>query len=374
MIKETFGENMNLLTPATKDVKTFEINVPQEVLNDLKERLARTRWTDQVEGAGWDYGTNLEYIKELTNYWQNQYDWRKQEAILNGFAQFRVAIDGFGIHFIHERGKGPEPMPIIISHGWPSSFSEMVKIIPLLTDPGKYGGDPADSFDVVVPSLPGFGFSDRPGQRGMNLFSISDLWAKLMTDVLGYKKFAAAGGDIGCLVTKVLAQTHSEPLIGIHLIGTGLPLGNIPTDLSEAEKQYLGGFQQWAASEGAYSMLQSTKPQTLSYGLNDSPVGLAAWIIEKFRAWSDCNGEVEKRFSKDELLNNIMVYWLTGTIGSSVRTYFEMSQPSPLIPKMAEFIKVPTGVIVFPKDLGAMPPKEWGERCMNIPLVSINFC
>ncbi len=346
-------------------VQSFQVNVPQTVLDDLRERLARTRWPDEVEGAGWDYGTDLGYLKTLAAYWRNQFDWRAQEALLNRFAQFRADIHGFGIHFIHARGKGPKPMPIIITHGWPSSFFQMFKIIPLLTDPARHGGDPADSFDVIVPSLPGFGFSDRPHERGMTLARTAELWGRLMTEVLGYQRFAAAGGDLGSGVTRLLAFAHPDLVVGIHLTDVGYPSSSSgQSDLSEAEKQYLSAVQQWVMREGAYAMLQSTKPQTLAYGLNDSPMGLAAWIVEKFRSWSGCDGDVERSFSKDEMLTNIMIYWVTETINSSVRMYYEnRHQSSPLKP--GQHIDVPAGVALFPKEL-ALPPREWTERSLRV--------
>jgi pimeloyl-ACP methyl ester carboxylesterase len=349
-------------------LESFTINIPQATLDDLRERLAQTRWPDEVEGAGWDYGTNLQYMKELTDYWQHQYDWRKHEAELNTFAQFKAEVDGVGIHFIHERGKGPNPTPIILLHGWPDSFYRMHKIIPLLIDPASYGGDPADSFDVIVPSLPGFGFSDRPRERGTTSIRTTELLARLMTDVLGYKRFAAAGGDIGSRVTRLLALAHPESLIGIHLTDVGFPREiAFPPDLSNpstAEQQFLGSVQRWFMQEGAYAMLQSTKPQTLAYGLNDSPVGLAAWIVEKFRAWSDCGGDIEQRFSKDELLNNIMIYWVTGTISSSARLYYDDGHAAPQL-KQGQYIEVPAGVATFPKDL-TLPPRELGERYLRV--------
>ena len=343
-------------------IQPFTITIAQSTLDDLRDRLAHTRWPDEVQGAEWDYGTNLDYLKALAAYWQHEFDWRKQEVKLNQFAQFRADIDGFGIHFIHERGKGPNPLPIILTHGWPDSFYRMHKIIPLLTDPASHGGDPADSFDVIVPSLPGFGFSDRPHERGMTRERTAELWARLMTEALGYRRFAAAGGDIGSGVTQLLALAHPDLLVGIHLTDVGHPLSDAQSDLSEAEKQYLSAVQQWVRREGAYAMIQSTRPQTLAYGLNDSPVGLAAWIVEKFRAWSDCDGDVERRFSKDELLTNVMIYWVTETINSSVRTYYEVSPP-PLSP--GQHIEVPAGVALFPKDI-SLPPREWAERSLRV--------
>jgi len=345
-------------------IESFTMNISQATLDDLHNRLTHTRWPDEIEGAEWDYGTNLDYLKSLVSYWQNQFDWRAQEARLNQFAQFRAEVDGLGIHFIHERGKGPHPLPLILTHGWPDSFFRMYKIIPMLTDPARYGGDPADSFDLIVPSLPGYGFSDRPHERGMSSMRTAELWARLMTEVLGYRRFAAAGGDIGSGVTRFLAVAHPDLLVGIHLTDVGLPLNSELPDLSEAEKQYLSAVQQWRMQEGAYAMMHSTKPQTLAYGLNDSPVGLAAWILEKFRAWSDCDGDVERRFSKDELLTNIMIYWVTETINSSVRMYYENIRMSPPL-KAGQHIKVPAGVALFSKDI-LLPPRELAERSLRI--------
>ncbi len=345
-------------------VEAFTINISQATLDHLHNRLAHTRWPDEIEGAGWNYGTNLDYLKSLVTYWQNHFDWRAQEARLNQFAQFRAEIDGFGIHFIHEHGKGPHPLPLILTHGWPDSFFRMYKIIPMLADPASYGGNPTDSFDVIVPSLPGYGFSDRPRERGMTQSRTAELWAQLMTDVLGYRRFTAAGGDVGGGVTRWLAVAHPDLLVGIHLTDVGLPVNSEMPDLSETEKQYLSAVQQWRMQEGAYGMLHSTKPQTLAYGLNDSPVGLAAWILEKFRSWSDCDGDVERRFSKDELLTNIMIYWVTETINSSMRMYYETIRMSPPL-KSGQHIEVPAGVAIFPKEV-LLPPREWVERSLRV--------
>ncbi len=345
-------------------IQPFKINIPQATLDDLRERLSRTRWPDEVEGAGWDYGTNLDYLKSLVDYWQHGFDWRAQEAKLNQFAQFRARVDGLGIHFIHERGKGPDPRPLILTHGWPDSFYRMYKIIPMLTDPARYGSEPTDSFDVIVPSLPGFGFSDRPRERGITPTRTAELWAQLMTNVLGYQRFAAAGGDWGSAVTRFLAFLYPDRLIGIHLTDAGYPINPGLSDLSEAEKQYLSTVQQWVMSEGAYAMIQSTKPQSLAYGLNDSPTGLAGWIVEKFRTWSDCAGDVERRFSKDELLTNIMIYWVSETINASMRTYYESRHTSSAL-QPGQRIEVPAGVAIFPKDL-VPAPREWAEHYLRI--------
>ncbi|MGL4609838.1 MAG: epoxide hydrolase family protein [Trueperaceae bacterium] len=347
------------------NVTPFTINVSQEVLEDLQYRLANTRWPDEADGAGWEYGTNLGYMKELVDYWQNEYDWREQEAKLNTFKQFKADVDGTEIHFIHERGKGPNPTPLLLLHGWPDSFYRFYKLIPMLTDPSSFGGDPDHSFDVIVPSLPGFGFSEKSEVKSTRA---AELLTTLMTDVLGYEKFGVHGGDIGARVTRLIAATHPESLLGIHMTDIGFP-GDISftPDLSNpspAEQGFLGSVQGWFFQEGAYAMLQSTKPQTISYSLNDSPVGLAAWIVEKFRSWSDCNGTIEACYSEDELLTNIMIYWLTETISSSARLYYEDARSGPQL-QAGQYLEVPAGVATFPKDL-TVPPRETGERFLRV--------
>ncbi len=346
-------------------VEKFHIQVEEKVLNDLRAKLGQVRWPDQMVGAEWEQGTELSYLQSLVAYWRDSFNWRQQEAELNRLAHFRSEVDGLSIHFIHERGVGPSPLPIILTHGWPDSFTRYQKIIPLLTDPASHGGDPMDSFDVIVPSIPGFGFSSRPNLRGVNSFQVAELWAKLMTKELGYPRFAAAGGDIGSGVTRYLAAAHPELLVGIHLTDIGIlrdllaPSGR--TDLTERELRYRSIATGWIAREGAYMSLQSTKPQTLAYGLSDSPVGLAGWIVEKFRTWSDCGGDLGRSFTKDELLTNIMIYWLTGTIGSSTRMYYENSHTLPPL----GHIDVPTGIALFPADI-LLPPQECAERRLNI--------
>jgi pimeloyl-ACP methyl ester carboxylesterase len=347
------------------DVQPFDIEVPQARLDDLRERLARTRWPDEIRDAGWDYGTNLSYLKELVDYWRTGFDWRAQEKALNAFAHFRANIDGLDIHFIHERGHGPNPTPLIITHGWPSTFYQMHKLIPLLTDPARCGADPADAFDVVVPSLPGYGFSTRPTERGMSKSGIARIWSRLMTEGLGYTRFGAQGGDIGTGITTSLALLFPEQLIGIHLTDPAWPyLGPGTRDLSAAERAYDEDEARWQRDEGAYGELQATKPQTLAYGLNDSPAGLAAWIVEKFRAWGDCDGDVERSFTKDELLTNLTIYWATETINSSIRLYYE-SRRNPAPFKQGERVTVPTAFAIFPKDID-QPPREWAERSYNV--------
>jgi len=345
-------------------IQPFSVDIPQATLDDLRERLARTRWPDEVEGAGWDYGTNVAYLKELVAYWQHTFDWRVQEARLNQFAQFKTDIDGLLIHFIHERGKGPNPLPIILTHGWPDSFYRMHKIIPMLTDPESFGGNAADSFDVIVPSIPGFGFSDSVRKPGWTVKQTAELWGSLMRDVLGYQRYAAAGGDGGSPISQLLALNNPASVIGIHLTDPGFQatMNLDPSSLTPAEQQYLGAMQQRFFQEGGYVMIQSTRPQTLAYGLNDSPVGLAAWIIEKFYGWSDIDGDLEREYTKDELLTNIMIYWVTQTINPSIRSYYEESHAPSLKP--GQRVEVPVAMALFPKD--TPPPRALAERTLRI--------
>lgn len=346
-------------------IERFYIHVSDEILDDLKYRLYHIRWPEQLENIGWERGTELSYLKSLVSYWRDHYDWREQEAELNRFSQFCCNIDGIDVHFIHERGKGPNPMPIILTHGWPDSYLRYQKIIPLLTDPASHGGDPEDAFDVIVPSLPGFGFSGRPTKSGVNNFQVSEMWVKLMTTELGYTKFAAAGGDIGSGVTRYLASNHPELLFGIHLTDIGIIRDLMTlsdhTKLGEEELRYKKNAAEWIAQEGGYMTVQSTRPQTLAYGLSDSPAGLAGWMIEKFRAWSDCKGNLQQRFTEDELITHIMIYWVTNTVGSAAHMYYENSHSLPPL----GYIEVPTGIALLPADI-LSPPKAWAMRNLNV--------
>ena len=345
----------------------FEVHIGDDVLEDLHRRLDATRWPDELPGTGWDYGSNMDYMKELVDYWRNDFDWRAQERLINSFSHFKAPVGGLGIHFIHERGQGPNPMPLVITHGWPGTFFEMHKIIPLLVDPASHGGDPGDSFDVVAPSLPGFGFSDHATERGMEVAKTAALWDELMTGVLDYPRFAAHGGDIGAGVTSRLGRGHAGSLIGIHLTSVTRPipyLGDGSQELSNAEKTHMREREEWQNAEGGYAHIQGTKPQTLAYGLNDSPVGLAAWIVEKYRSWSDCEGDVERRFSKDELLTTVTLYWATESISSSTRMYKE-NQRYTWTMERDEKIDVPTGVAAFPAEI-SRPPREWAERSYDL--------
>lgn len=335
-------------------VQPFTINVPQAVLDDLQSRLQSTRWADDAEGSGWDYGVDAEYLKSYVNYWQNEYNWREQEASLNALPQFRAEIDGVGIHFIHVRGKGPNPTPIILTHGWPDSFYRFHKVIPMLTDPASFGGDVNVSFDMVVPSIPGFGFSDRVP---MSEERVADLWVKLMRE-LGYESFAAAGGDVGAIITKALGYKYPEVVTAVHLTDVGYPGPDTDfASLSPAEMEFAGFIEGWWMQNGAYAMLQMTKPQTLAYALNDSPVGMAAWMMNLI------GGDIEKRISRDDLITNTMIYWVSQTIGSSIRSYRESAQAQALIPA-GEKVEVPTAVAHAKLD--APLPREWAERQVNL--------
>jgi pimeloyl-ACP methyl ester carboxylesterase len=347
-------------------IEPFSIPYSEEAVDDLRARLARTRWPDEIPGSGWEYGIGLDYMREICHYWREQFDWKAQVEKLSTLHHYRYTTQGIGIHFIHERGRGPAPMPLVITHGWPGSFLEMLKIIPLLSDPASYGGDPADSFDVVVPSLPGFGFSDRPAQRGMNTFRIAELWAGLMQE-LGYQRFAAQGGDFGANVSTILGLRQADHVLGIHLNyipGSYKPALGAGSKLTEAEQAFLKDEERWYDEWGAYAHIQRTTPQTVAYGLNDSPAALAAWILEKFRDWADCDGDLERRFTKDELLCNVTLYWMTETIHSSCRLYREASQ-APLHFAKGDYVHVPCGVAFFPKE-APFPPRTWVERGYNI--------
>jgi pimeloyl-ACP methyl ester carboxylesterase len=356
-------------------VERFRVAVPQATLDDLAERLARTRWPGELDGPGWEDGTSPAFLRELVAWWQGGFDWRAQEAAINRFPQFRATVDGVGLHFVHVRGKGSAPLPLVLTHGWPSTFYELLPLVPLLTDPVGHGGDPADAFDLVIPSLPGYGFSDPLKGRG-SANRVPGLWARLMTEVLGYGRFGAHGGDIGAMVANRLALEHPERLVGIHVTRAAEPyVGPGAAPLTEAEQALLAARARWHEREGGYAHLQRTRPQTLAYGLADSPVGLAAWILEKWWAWSDCGGDVVRRFTKDQLLTTVMLYWVTGTIGSSFRFHQEWalgaaSQPQawagrdevpagvvrPLGPD--ERIQVPAAVALFDYPC----PREWAER------------
>tara|TARA_B100000586_G_scaffold228230_1_gene176377 strand:+ start:1107 stop:2267 length:1161 start_codon:yes stop_codon:yes gene_type:complete len=353
------------MTPGSNPIDPFEIHVEDEVIEDLIERISRTRWPGEITDSGWDYGSNLSYVMDLCDYWKNTFNWREQESRINTFQNFTTNVSGLNIHFIQEKGKGPNPIPLVITHGWPSTFAEMLDIIPLLTDPGSHGGDASDSFDVIVPSLPGYGYSEKPSNPGMDVAEIARLWVELMTSNLGYSSFTAQGGDWGAGVTTALAANHSDRLRAIHLTmsstGTDIPSH---IKLSEEERDFINHRNWWQENEGAYGHIQRTKPQTLAYGLTDSPAGLASWIVEKWRAWSDCGGDIESRFTKDQLLTHLTIYWVTQTIESSIRLYYESGKSGPIV-SYGNKVDVPTSFASFPVEI-SYPPREWLERFFNL--------
>ena len=339
----------------------FSLRVPDNAITDLRERLARTRFPDQAPGDPWAYGTSVDYLRGLIEYWCTNFDWRAQEARLNAFPQFKAPLHDIDVHFLHVPGKGPNPCPLLLMHGWPGSVFEFMDIIPRLTDPARFGGEPADAFTVVAPSLPGYGMSFRPGQKRFGIEEIADCLADLMTETLGYRRFAAQGGDWGGITASRMGYAHADKLIGIHVNLLAVRRDtNMVSNPTPEERTYLGELAQWLKEETGYQWIQGTRPQTLSFALTDSPAGLAAWIVEKFRVWSDCNGDVESAFTRDQLLANISLYWFTGAIGSSFFPYyFRMHRPWP-IPEGGR-IEVPTGYAAFPREI-LRAPRSLAER------------
>src|SRR5580704_8017370 len=307
----------------------FSPTADPTALEDLRARLRATRWPDAPEDAGWSLGTDLGYLRQLVAYWASEFDWTAQEAALARLPRWRLTLGGLRIHYVHARAAamaaGPA-LPLVLTHGWPDSFWRYTKVIPLLTDPAAHGGDPADAFDVIVPDIPGFGYSDRPVGPPLDAVDVAVLWAELMT-VLGYPRFGAAGGDIGGHVSRYLGLDHPDRIVAVHRTDAGTPVytGDL-ADLAPEERAYRQRGAAWNATEGAYIAMQATKPQTAAFGLTDSPAGLVAWIVEKLRTWSDNDGDIEQSFTKDEILTNLTIYWLTATIGSSIRMYHANAQ------------------------------------------------
>jgi pimeloyl-ACP methyl ester carboxylesterase len=341
-------------------IERFSIEIPEQSIQDLKMRLLRTRWPDEILHAEWTYGANLSYIKSLADYWLHRFDWRNTENEINSYPNYLADIDGVRIHFLHIKSRDKKAVPLIITHGWPGSFLEMMKLIPILT------GSSTLSFDLIIPSIPGFGFSQKINVPGGNLWYIAGLWNKLIKE-LGYSKVIVQGGDFGAGISTALAIRHPEIVAGLHLNyipGSYLPYLAAGEQLSEEETLYLQSAEEWFKKEGAYAHQHRTKPLTLAYGLNDSPAGLCAWIIEKFYGWSDCHGNIESVFSKDELLSNISLYWFTETIHSSVRLYYEnMKEPMHFLKN--DFVNVPVGIARFHKE-EPFPPRRYIERGYNV--------
>jgi len=339
----------------------FTLAVPEAAIADLRERLARTRLPDQAPGAPWAYGTDVAYLASLVETWRGGFDWRAEEAALNGFPQFKVPLHGIDLHYLHVPGKGPDPTPLLLMHGWPGSVFEFLDIIPRLTDPAAFGGDPADAFTVVAPSLPGYGLSFGPGQKRFGIQDIAACLADLMTEVLGYRRFAAQGGDWGGFTAACLGALHAEKLIGIHV--NMLAVKRDPTlfvNPTAEEQEYRGKLEHWLREETGYQSIQGTKPQTLAAALTDSPAGLAAWIAEKFMAWTDNAGTIESAVPRARMLANISLYWFTGCIGASFWPYYaRLHGPWP-IPD-GHVVGVPTGYAEFPREM-LRPPRSLAER------------
>lgn len=346
-------------------IEPFSPPCSPDDVEDLRRRLRHTRWPDEPPDSGWGYGIDPAFLRHVCGYWADRFDWSDQVRRFSAFPHFKAAISGQEIHFLHIRGKGPGAIPLVLTHGWPGSFVEFLRLIPLLTEPAANGGPGEVCFDVVVPSLPGYGYSSKPG-RGMNIFAVADLWAALMTE-LGYDRFAAQGGDNGAGVTTALGLRHPDRLVGMHLnfipgnYRPFLPAGMSPT---EEEGDALKRAAQWVEHNGAYWHIQRTTPLTAACGLNDSPAGLAGWILEKIRLWADCEGDPLNAFSLDDLLTNVTLYWMTGTIFSSFRMYFENSAAS-LALGQDEFVNVPCAVARFPKEI-FMPARSWIARGYNL--------
>lgn len=348
--------------------RPFTLHVADDVLDDLHYRLARARFPDlPPHGQAWDYGTDVTYLRELVAYWRDTFDWRRQEAALNAFPQYTAAVAGIELHFLHVPGVGPHPMPLLLSHGWPGSIWEFHKILPLLTDPGRFGGDPADAFTVVAPSLPGYTLSFRPGQPRFGIAEIASAFVELMHEVLGYERFLAQGGDWGAFISAVIALTEPNSTLGIHL--NLLPGRREPVNPATAQTPEMQAFvaelDHWLREETGDSAIQGTKPQTLAFGLMDSPTGLAAWIVEKFRSWSDNAGDVERSFTRDELLTNVMLYWVSGAVASSFWPYYVRAHGGWPFPSAEQRVEVPTAYQSFPKDILHLP-RSLAEQAFNI--------
>jgi pimeloyl-ACP methyl ester carboxylesterase len=347
------------------DIEPFRMAVAQEVLDDLRERLARTRFPAASPGQRWAYGTDLAYLQELCRYWRDEYDWRAAESRLNSFPQYLTVVDGQRLHLLHVRSPERDALPLIITHGWPGSIAEFAKIIGPLTDPASHGGAAADAFHVVCPALPGYGFSGPTTEPGWDVRRVAEAFAALMAG-LGYERYGAQGGDWGSMVSMQLALVDTDHVCGIHL---NLAIAGPPPDedfsgLTDKELAALSEMASYQEDGSGYARIQGTRPQTLGYALEDSPAGLAAWIVEKFRAWTDCDGELERAVSRDDLLTNIMLYWVTATAHSSARLYYETMKTG-RFGLISEKVTVPTGCAIFPREI-VRPPRRWAEAAFNV--------
>ena len=347
------------------DPRPFTLHVPDTAITDLKARLALTRFPDAAPGEAWAFGTSVPYARELVAYWQNQFEWRAQEAALNAFPQFKTELHGIDLHYLHVPGKGPNPKPLLLLHGWPGSVFEFLDIIPRLTDPASFGGDAKDAFTVIAPSLPGYGLSFAPGQKRFALPDIAACVNDLMTQVLGFKNYAVQGGDWGAGTASLIGQAYPDAVCGIHINLLFIPRVRPTEEPSAEEKQYGDDMMDWLKEETGYQQIQGTKPQTLAFALTDSPAGLAAWIAEKFRMWSDCDGVPENAISRDRMLGNISLYWFTGAIGSSFWPYYARLHATwPIHPGAP--VTVPTGYAEFPKEMLRPPQSLAAKTYTNI--------
>jgi epoxide hydrolase len=344
-------------------VVPYRIEVPESELRDLRERLRRTRWPERETVDDWSQGVPLVYLRDLCGYWADGYDWRSTEARLNALPQFHTEIDGLGIHFLHVRSPHDDALPLVITHGWPGSVVEFLKVIGPLTDPTAHAADAADAFHVVCPSLPGYGFSDKPARPGWGVERIAAAWSALMHR-LGYESYGAQGSDWGTSISASIGQQDAEHVAGIHLTPPLAPPDPATLDdLTERERAALASLEHAARWDSGYSQEHATRPQTIGYALVDSPVALCAWIIEKFWAWTDCDGHPENVLTRDELLDNLMLYWLPGTGASSARLYWEsIEQVNEWISgAVTDTVTVPTGCSIFPKEL-QRPSRRWAEK------------
>lgn len=343
-------------------IEPFTINIPQADLDDLRTRLLRARLPEAIPGVGWDYGVDMDYLRSLLDYWRTDYDWRAAEARLNEFDHFRTRIQGHLIHFVHIRSQHANATPLLMVHGWPGSIVEFLGVIDRLVAPERHGGDAADAFHLVLPSLPGYGFSEPPRERGWGPARAAEVFAELMSR-LGYDRYGVQGGDWGAIVAAEMGLADRGRLIGLHTNMPMAPTPDVAIALTAQEEIDVADMAAFARDERAYAALQGSKPQTLGVGLNDSPAGLCAWIIEKFRSWSDCDGRPETAIDRDALLTNISLYWLTGTATSSARLYHEFFHATRTWDKGK--VETPTGVARFPKEMHR-PPRAWVERSYNL--------
>lgn len=337
------------------------MDVPEADLDDLRSRLHRTRWATPWPGTAWEAGTDAHELHRLVERWSSDYDWRAHERAINALPSHVADVDGTPVHFVRFDGEHPDALPIVLTHGWPSSFLELTGLARRLATPSQHGGRPEEAFTAIVPSLPGYAFSPQPASLPPDL-PTHELWHRLMHHELGFGRYAAHGGDLGAGVTSLLAQAHPEAVVGIHLLAVADPVEVDPSSVTSEEQEYLDAVAAWYGEDGAYQHEQMTRPMTLGFGLSDSPAGLLAWMLEKYRAWSDCDGVLSRRFSDEFVLTQASLYWFTNTISTSFRPYYEYAQG---MRERVTAVTVPTALAVFPKDL-SLPPRSWADRTYNV--------